>query len=245
MNTSWSDINCPWCYIGKARFERALAGFAHRGEVEVVHRSFELDPRSPHQARPVVPLIAAKYGIGLEQAEAAEQRIADNARAEGLAYVRAGRDAANSFDMHRMLHFAAEHGRQAALLDLLYRANFAEEASAFAPGRLVELAVEAGLDGERAARVLADREAYAEAVREDEATASAMGATGVPFFVFDRRLGVSGAQPAETFTAALEQAWESRTVLTLVGGDGAGENGGEAGNGGEGCGPEGCAVPRR
>ncbi|MFF2350758.1 DsbA family oxidoreductase [Kitasatospora sp. NPDC058115] len=231
----WSDINCPWCYIGKARFERALERFPHRGDVEVVHRSFELDPRAPHQARPVVPLLAAKYGMGLEQAEAAEQGIADNAQAEGLAYVRAGRDAANSFDMHRMLHFAAEHGRQAALLDLLYRANFAEEASAFAPGRLVELAVEAGLDGAQAARVLADRQAYADAVREDEATASAMGATGVPFFVFDRRLGVSGAQPADTFTAALEQAWESRTVLTPV----------DAENAAGACGPDGCELPQR
>ncbi|KJY28988.1 DsbA family oxidoreductase [Streptomyces sp. NRRL S-495] len=241
----WSDINCPWCYIGKARFERALERFPHREAVEVVHRSFELDPRAPHEARPVVPLIAAKYGIGLEQAEAAEQRIADNAEAEGLAYLRSGRDAANSFDMHRLLHFAAEHGRQAELLDALYRANFAEERSAFAPGRLAELAVEAGLDGAEAARVLADPDAYAEAVREDEATASAMGATGVPFFVLDRRLGVSGAQPVDTFTAALEQAWDSRPVVPLVA-VGTGENGGaDSGSAaGEVCGPDGCAVPQ-
>ncbi|MFE7560463.1 DsbA family oxidoreductase [Kitasatospora sp. NPDC057500] len=231
----WSDINCPWCYIGKARFEKALEAFPHREDVEVVHRSFELDTRAPYQARAVLPVIAAKYGIGLEQAAAAERRIADTARAEGLAYHGEGRDGANTFDMHRMLHFAAGHGRQAALLDLLYRANFAEEASAFAPGRLLELAVEAGLGGAEAARVLADRSAYADAVREDEATASAMGATGVPFFVFDRRLGVSGAQPAETFTAALTQAWDSRTVLPLVG---IGEATGEA------CGPDGCEVPQ-
>ncbi|MFI2610363.1 DsbA family oxidoreductase [Kitasatospora sp. NPDC018619] len=193
----WSDINCPWCYIGKARFEQALAAFPHREEVEVVHRSFELDPRAPREARPVLPLLAAKYGMSLEQAEAAEARIAENARAEGLPYLREGRDAANSFDMHRLLHFA-------------------EERSAFEPGRLVELAVAAGLDGETAAAVLADPDAYAQAVREDETTASAMGATGVPFFVLDRRLGVSGAQPAETFTRALEQAWESRAALPLT-----------------------------
>ncbi|MFJ4095906.1 DsbA family oxidoreductase [Kitasatospora sp. NPDC089913] len=233
----WSDINCPWCYIGKARFERALERFPHRDAVEVVHRSFELDPRAPQEARPVVPLIAAKYGLGLEQAEAAEQRIADNAEAEGLAYLRSGRDAANSFDMHRLLHFAAEHGRQAELLDALYRANFADERSAFAPGRLAELAVEAGLDGAAAARVLADPDAYAQAVGEDEATASAMGATGVPFFVLDRRLGVSGAQPADTFAAALQQAWDSRPVLPLVGLAGGAETG-------EVCGPDGCEVPR-
>ncbi|MFE3505983.1 DsbA family oxidoreductase [Kitasatospora sp. NPDC059160] len=233
----WSDINCPWCYIGKARFERALAAFPHREEVEVVHRSFELDPDAPSAARPLIPLLAAKYGLSLEQAEAAEARIAENARGEGLPYLDEGRDAANSFDMHRLLHFAAEHGRQAELLDALYRANFAEERSAFDPGRLVELAVGAGLDGGAAAAVLADPEAYAEAVREDEATASAMGATGVPFFVLDRRLGVSGAQPAETFTMALEQAWESRVPAPLVQVGAPGDA--------EACGPDGCELPPR
>ncbi|MER8100088.1 DsbA family oxidoreductase [Kitasatospora sp. NPDC094016] len=238
----WTDINCPWCYIGKARFEQALERFPHRGEVEVVHRSFELDPHSPAEARPVVPLIAAKYGLSLEQAEAAEARIADNAHGEGLAYLREGRDAANSFDMHRLLHFAKDHGRQGQLLDALYRANFADARSAFAQGRLVELAVEAGLDGQAAAAVLADPDAYAEAVREDEATAGAMGATGVPFFVLDRRLGVSGAQPAETFTAALEQAWESRVVVPLLVG---GTSGDGSGGSGEVCGPDGCELPQR
>ncbi|MFD8086406.1 DsbA family oxidoreductase [Kitasatospora sp. NPDC059722] len=231
----WSDINCPWCYIGKARFEQALAVFPHRAEVEVVHRSFELDPNAPRAARPVLPLLAAKYGMSLEQAEAADARIAENARAEGLPYLDGGRDAANSFDMHRLLHFAKERGRQAELLDALYRANFAEERSAFDEERLVELAVGAGLDGEAAAAVLADPQAYAEAVREDEATASAMGATGVPFFVLDRRLGVSGAQPAETFTRALEQAWESRPPAPLVQ-----VGGGDA----DACGPDGCELLR-
>ncbi|MEV7028504.1 DsbA family protein, partial [Kitasatospora sp. NPDC093558] len=135
----WGDINCPWCYIGKARFEQALAVFPHRAGVEVVHRSFELDPNAPRAARPVIPLLAAKYGMSLEQAEAAEARIAENARAEGLPYLAGGRDAANSFDMHRLLHFAKDQGRQSGLLDALYRANFAEERSAFDAGRLVEL----------------------------------------------------------------------------------------------------------
>ncbi|MFE9422707.1 DsbA family oxidoreductase [Kitasatospora sp. NPDC006697] len=232
----WGDINCPWCYIGKARFEQALAGFEHREDVEVVHRSFELDPRAPREARPVLPLLAAKYGLSPEQAEAAEGRIAENARGEGLPYLSDGRDAANSFDMHRLLHFAKDQGRQAELLDALYRANFADERSAFAAGRLIELAVEAGLDGEAAAAVLADPEAYADAVREDEATASAMGATGVPFFVLDRRLGVSGAQPVETFARALEQAWESRTPVPLIS-----VGGGDA----HACGPDGCELPQQ
>ncbi|MBO1417654.1 DsbA family oxidoreductase [Streptomyces sp. FH025] len=233
----WSDINCPWCYVGKARFEKALERFPHRDEVEVVHRSFELNPNASREARLVVPLLAAKYGMSLEQAAAAEARVAENAHGEGLPYLSEGRVGANSFDMHRLLHFAKEHGRQLQLLDALYRANFAEERSAFEEERLIELAVEAGLDGEAAAAVLADPEAYAEAVREDEATASAMGATGVPFFVLDRRLGVSGAQPAETFTRALEQAWESRVPVALV------PVGGEA-EAGDACGPDGCELPQ-
>ncbi|MFI6157876.1 DsbA family oxidoreductase [Kitasatospora sp. NPDC051170] len=237
----WTDINCPWCYIGKARFEQALAAFPHRAEVEVVHRSFELDPNGPRDARPVIPLLATKYGMSLEQAEAAEARIAENAHGEGLPYLAGRRDAANSFDMHRLLHFALEHGRQSELLDVLYRANFAEERSAFGADRLLELAVEAGLDGGAAGAVLADPEAYAEAVREDEATASAMGATGVPFFVLDRRLGVSGAQPAETFTRALEQAWESRVPTPLIQVGAAGDAAGDA----EACGPDGCELPQR
>ncbi|MFC5908063.1 DsbA family oxidoreductase [Streptacidiphilus monticola] len=234
----WSDINCPWCYIGKARFEAALEQFPHRAEVEVVHRSFELNPEAPAMAEPVVPLIAAKYGLTLDQARSAELRIAANAQQEGLPYLTEGRDAANSFDMHRLLHFAAEHGRQEQLLDLLYRANFAEQRSAFDGARLVELAVAAGLDAEAAKAVLADPDAYADAVREDEATAAALGATGVPFFVFDRRLGVSGAQPPAAFAQALEQAWATRPVVPLLAAL-PGTDGGEA------CGPDGCAVPPR
>lgn len=206
----WGDINCPWCYIGKARFEKALAEFPHRGEVEVVHRSFELDPQASGEPRPVLPAIAAKYGISVDQARQAEERIASHAHGEGLPYRGAERDVANSFDMHRLLHLAEEQGRQERLLDLLYRENFDGETSPFAPGRLLAIAVEAGLDEDRAAAVLADPTAYAEAVREDEATAAALGATGVPFYVFDRRLGVSGAQPPAAFAAALEQAWNGR-----------------------------------
>ncbi|WP_042363978.1 DsbA family oxidoreductase [Streptacidiphilus neutrinimicus] len=208
----WGDINCPWCYIGKARFEKALAAFPHRDQVEVVHRSFELDPEAPHEPRPVLPAIAAKYGISVEQARQAEERIASHAHGEGLSYRGSERDVANSFDMHRLLHFAEEQGLQGRLLDLLYRENFDGETSPFAPGRLLALAVEAGLDERQAAEVLADPTAHADAVREDEATAAALGATGVPFYVFDRRLGVSGAQPPAAFSSALEQAWASRAV---------------------------------
>ncbi|WP_418956347.1 DsbA family oxidoreductase [Streptomyces tritici] len=207
----WSDIACPWCYIGKARFEKGLAAFAHRDDVEVVHRSFELDPhRAKGDTGPVLEMLAKKYGRTLDEARAMEEHVAANARSEGLEYRTDGRDHGNTFDIHRLLHLARERGRQNELLDLAYRANFAEERSVFDDATLLALAVEAGLDEAEARAVLADPAAYADAVRADEREAAELGASGVPFFVLDRRYGVSGGQPAEVFTQALEQAWASR-----------------------------------
>ncbi|MEW1611990.1 MULTISPECIES: DsbA family oxidoreductase [unclassified Streptomyces] len=232
----WSDIACPWCYIGKARFEKGLAEFAHRDEVEVVHRSFELDPgRAKGKREQVVDMLAAKYGRTREEAAAMEADVAANARAEGLGYRTEGRDHGNTFDIHRLLHLAKAGGRQDELLTLAYRANFAEERSVFDDDVLLALAVEAGLDADEARAVLADPEAYADDVRADEREASELGAGAVPFFVLDRRYGISGGQPSEVFVQALEQAWKDRPAagLTTVGGDAAA------------CDPDGaCEVPR-
>lgn len=220
----WSDIACPWCYIGKARFEKALAEFAHRDEVEVVHRSFELDPgRAKGETEQVVEMLATKYGRTREEAAGMEANVAANARAEGLGYRTEGRDHGNTFDIHRLLHLAKARGRQDELLTLAYRANFAEERSVFDDDVLLALAVEAGLDGDEARAVLADPEAYADEVRADEREAAELGANAVPFFVLDRRYGISGGQPSEVFVQALEQAWKDRpaTALTTVGGDAA------------------------
>ncbi|WP_316742322.1 DsbA family oxidoreductase [Streptomyces sp. MK7] len=232
----WTDIACPWCYVGKARFDKALAAFPHRDQVQVVHRSFELDPhRAKGDVTPVLTMLTRKYGMSEAQAQAGEDNLGAQAAAEGLEYRTRGRDHGNTFDMHRLLHFAEEQGRQSALLDALYRANFAEERSVFTEGdeRLVELAVAAGLDADAARTVLADPTAYADEVRADEREAAQLGATGVPFFVLDRKYGVSGAQPAEVFTQALGQAWGDRPPLTLLDDGGA-----------EACGPDGCAVPQ-
>ncbi|MFJ3668685.1 DsbA family oxidoreductase [Streptomyces sp. NPDC090106] len=233
----WSDIACPWCYVGKARFEKALAAFPHRDEVEVVHRSFELDPgRAKDDAGPVIPMLAKKYGMSEAQAEAAEDNLGTQAAAEGLPYRTRGRDHGNTFDMHRLLHLAKERGRQDELVQGLYAANFAEERSVFTEGdeRLVGLAVAAGLDADEARAVLADPTAYADEVRADEREAAELGANGVPFFVLDRKYGVSGAQPAEVFTQALTQAWGARSPLRLIDQADA-----------EACGPDGCAVPQQ
>ncbi|MCX5335102.1 MULTISPECIES: DsbA family oxidoreductase [unclassified Streptomyces] len=233
----WSDIACPWCYVGKARFEKALEAFPHRDQVEVVHRSFELDPgRDKTDIGPVVPMIAKKYGISETQAQDAEDNLGTQAAAEGLAYRTRDRDNGNTFDMHRLLHLAKAQGRQDELIQIFYKANFAEERSVFAEGgeRLVELAVAAGLDADDARKVLADPNAYADDVRADEREAAELGANGVPFFVLDRKYGISGAQPAEVFTQALTQAWGERPPLTLI-----------EDNGAEACGPDGCAVPQQ
>ncbi|MFB9389103.1 DsbA family oxidoreductase [Streptomyces coeruleoprunus] len=217
----WSDIACPWCYIGKARFEEALAGFAHRDGVEVVHRSFELDPgRAKGDVAPVIDMLAAKYGRTREEAQGMEEYVASQAHAQGLDYRVEGRTHGSTFDIHRLLHLAKARGRQDALLDLAYRANFAEDRSVYDDGTLVRLAVEAGLDEDEARDVLADATAYADDVRADEREAAELGATGVPFFVLDRRYGVSGAQSAEVFAQALEQAWQGR-ALQPVGADSA------------------------
>ncbi|MER5960079.1 DsbA family oxidoreductase [Streptomyces sp. NPDC001893] len=232
----WSDIACPWCYVGKARFEKALAAFPHRDGVEVVHRSFELDPtRAKGDSGLVIPMLAQKYGMTEDQAQAAERNLGENAASEGLAYLTEGRDHGNTFDMHRLLHLAKERGRQDELIGLLYRANFAEERSVFADADeyLIGLAAEAGLDADEARAVLADPARYADDVRADEREAAELGANGVPFFVLDRKYGVSGAQPAEVFAQALEQAWDSRSLLQVI-------DSGDA----EACGPDGCAVPQ-
>ena len=233
----WSDIACPWCYVGKARFEKALRDFPYRDDVEVVHRSFELDPgRAQGDVQPVITMLTKKYGMSAAQAEAGEDNLGAQAAAEGLDYRTRGRDHGSTFDMHRLLHFAKEHNRQEQLLDLLYRANFAEERSVFDDDeRLVELAVAAGLETAAVRAVLADAEAYADDVRADEREAAQLGASGVPFFVLDRAYGVSGAQPAEVFAQALTQAYGDRPPLEIV----------DGGEDADACGPDGCAVPQR
>jgi predicted DsbA family dithiol-disulfide isomerase len=204
----WSDVVCPWCYVGKARFERALASFPHRDEVEVTFRSFELDPGAAiggHETN--LAMIAVKFGLPMSQAIQMEDRVAGLARAEGLEY-QLERPNGNTFDLHRVLHLARAKGRQEAAVNALYQANFAQARQVFDRDVILEVATSAGLDQDDVLKVL-DSDQYADAVRADEAQAHALGATGVPFFVFDMKIGVSGAQATETFTRALAQAWET------------------------------------
>jgi len=201
----WSDVVCPWCYVGTARFAKALAGFGPKEQVEVVYRSFELDPSWPAgQTMPILDMLASKYRLSAAEAEAAEGQVAALARDEGLGF-RSDRVLGNTFDIHRVLQLGRAQGFQHHLLDAVYRAYFAEAAPVFEPGILAAVAATAGLDPGDVKQTLAGDD-FADEVRSDERQARELGITGVPFFVFDGRLGVSGAQPAATFTEVLGQA---------------------------------------
>jgi predicted DsbA family dithiol-disulfide isomerase len=205
----WSDVICPWCYVGKARFEKALSSFAHRDEVEVVYHSFELDPGYPKDSRETTfAMLGRKYGMPEADARAAESRIAGLAEAEGLGF-QPERPVGNTFDIHRVLHLGLAKGVQAQLLNAVNEAYFGQGRQVFDRDVITEIAAETGLDATAAGDVI-DGDAYAEDVRHDEVQARQLGVSGVPFFVFDMALGVSGAQPTEMFASALQQAWERR-----------------------------------
>jgi predicted DsbA family dithiol-disulfide isomerase len=200
----FSDVVCPWCYIGKRRFEAALEQFEHRDEVEITWRAFELDPDAPrdpegtHRER-----LAAKLGRGLEEIDAMQAHVTELAAAEGLEYHLDRARGANTFDAHRLLALAREQGLQDVAWERLMHAYFSEGENVSDRATLIRLGGEIGVD----AQVALDDERYAEAVREDEDLAARMGIRGVPFFVLGRRFGVSGAQPADAFLEALRQAW--------------------------------------
>ena len=205
----WSDVICPWCYVGKARFEKALDGFAHRDEVEVVYHSFELDPSAPRgESESNLAMLSKKFGKSPAEALALDDQVGKLARAEGLGFDSA-RPVGNTFDVHRVLHLGLDKGVQHALLNAVNEAYFAQARDVFDRDVLTGLAAGAGLDAGEVGKIL-DGDDYADDVRQDEQQARQIGISGVPFFVLDMRIGVSGAQSTETFTQALTQAWESR-----------------------------------
>lgn len=228
----WSDVVCPWCYIGKRRLEKALAGFEHADDVEIVYRAYQLDPGAPVEpTETVAESLGRKYGGGPEAGRAMIDRVEAVAAEEGLLFRHHQSLRVNTVDAHRLLHLAAEHGVQAELKEALLAAYFTETENVADHDTLVRIATGVGLDEARVREVLEGSE-YAAAVESEAREAASLGATGVPFFVVDRKYGIPGAQPVEVFSQVLERAWaESRPQLDLVGGgaDGA-------------CGPDGCAL---
>lgn len=229
----WSDVVCPWCYVGKRRLETALAAFDHRDEVEVVYRSFELDPSAPHHGHELTTgVLARKYGRSEAEMRQMQQQLIEVAAGEGLAFRLFDNVHTNTVDAHRLLHLALAEGGPALQRDLkeaLLAAYFVRAEDVGDHEVLTSVATSVGLDEVRVKEVLTTDE-YAQAVEVDIQQARAYGATGVPFYVVDQRYGVSGAQPAEVFSQVLERAWaESRPALDVIGGADA-------------CGPDGCAI---
>lgn len=202
----WSDIVCPWCYIGKRRFERALGEFAGAGRVQVRWRSFQLDPGFPvGVSEPVYDSLAEKMGAPIDQVEQMTARVEQVAAAEGLDYDLAGGVMVNTFDAHRLLQAARAQGVGERAHEVFLRAQLVQARDLSEPQVLVELARQAGLEADHARRVL-DSGEHADDVRGDVALAQELGGSGVPFFVLDRAFGISGAQPVEVFVSALERA---------------------------------------
>lgn len=194
----WSDIVCPWCYLGKRHFENALASFEHRESVSVRWRSFELQPDAPRDAEPTIPERMRDLGLSDREAQDGIDRLTAMAAAAGLTYHLESARPVNSFDVHRLMHLADDHDLGDAVRERFMSAYTGEGAYLGDHETLLRLTTEAGLD-ERAAAAVLESDAHADAVRADEARGRALGVTGVPFFVFGERYGVAGAQPAEVF----------------------------------------------
>lgn len=221
----WSDIACPWCYIGKRRFESALAQFEHRDQVQVAWRSFELDAGAPLERKGErAAHLAEKYGVSVEQARAMEQQMTDVAAGEGLDFRFDIARSCVTFDAHRVLHLAAENGLADAMKERLMRAYLTEGELISDHETLARLAAEVGLSVQQTQDTLAT-ERYCEQVRDDERTATRLGISAVPTFVCDRALGLAGAQPPETLLDLLRQGWSARSPATAVQGQACGVDG--------------------
>jgi predicted DsbA family dithiol-disulfide isomerase len=212
----WSDIACPWCYVGRARFAAALARFEHRDEVTVMWRSFELDPDAPAEREGShAELISRKYGRTLEEVAEMDAQLTAAAAADGLTIRFSEMRSGNTFDGHRLIHLAAAHGKQDAMKERLFRAYFSEGALLSDHATLQALGVEVGLPAEEIRELLLT-ERYAEEVRDDERTAHSAGISAVPCFVIDRKYGASGAQPPETLLEFLQHGWAQREKATAA-----------------------------
>ncbi|HEX8770901.1 MAG TPA: DsbA family oxidoreductase [Acidimicrobiales bacterium] len=225
----WSDVVCPWCYVGKRRLEDALARFDHAADVDVVWRAFELDPSAPATYEgDNVDRLARKYGVPRAQAEAMNERVTRIADEEGLTFRLDIARPGNTLDAHRLLHLGADRGVQDVLKEQLLAAYQTRGEAIGDHDVLVRAAVAAGMD-EGEVRDVLNSDRYTDEVRADENAAREIGATGVPFFVFDGRYAVSGAQPSDVLLQLLERTWSERMPVRVLAGDT--------------CGPDGCELP--
>ena len=202
----WSDVVCPWCFIGRRRLQRALADFPHRDQVTVKHRAFQLQPELSDVV-PTTQLLVRKYGAPESQIAEMQANVCAIADGEGLCYKLSDTLSGNTTDAHRLLLLADEIGKQDQLLEAMFRGYFEEGKPLFSHQDLLVIIDEVGIDHDLAKHIL-ESDQYRDQVEADAQMASALGASGVPFFVFDMKYGISGAQPLEAFVQTLEAAWK-------------------------------------
>lgn len=234
----WSDYVCPFCYIGKHKLEEALKQFPHRDQVDIEFKGYQLEPdMPPYSGQDFFENMAKKFG-SVEQSKQMMAGVAQQAKAEGLDFHFDTMKPANTFDAHRLIKFAREHGKDADVSEKVFYANFTESKDIGNIEVLAEIAAEAGLNKDDARANLEDKEAYAADVKADIAEARELNITGVPYFIFNRKYALSGAQQTEAFTQALEKVWEEEKPNTTFESLDANDSDGT-------CGGDGCDVPNQ
>ncbi len=206
----WSDVVCPWCFIGKRRLEKALSLFEHRDQVTIRHRAFQLQPDITSTV-PTAEHLAEKYRLSHDKVKEMQANVCAIADGEGLCYNLDDTLSGNTFDAHRLLIWSASVGKQDQLLEAMYSAYFEKSQPLFSHDDLVSVSTSAGFDASEV-RTFLNTEAFTHEVLADRELATQLGATGVPFFVIDMTFGISGAQPLEVFTQTLENAWQESQV---------------------------------
>lgn len=212
----WSDVVCPFCYLGKHRFEAGLEQFAHKEQVEVIYHSFQLDPYAEKDSSvDLYDALAAKYGTSREQAKSMHRSIVDQGKEIGLVYNFDTAIRTNTLDAHRLIHFAAEYGKRTEVVERLFQAYFTDSCHIGEHATLAEIAAEAGLNREETLAMLTSNR-YIEEVRAEQQEANHIGVRGVPFYVFNRKYAVSGAQSSDTFFRTLQKVWEEGQPLIPI-----------------------------
>lgn len=212
----WSDFGCPFCYIGKTRFENALAKFAHKDQVEVIYKAYQLNPYAPKvMTQAPAEAFANSHNMSVPQAKQRFQMFIDNAKTVGLNYDYEHIQMTNTYDAHRVAKYANTLGLEPAITARFMKAYFTEGLNLSDFAVLVTLSEEVGLDGAKVMEVLINNE-YKQEVDNQISESRQVGVQGVPFFVLDRKYGVSGAQPEDYFTQVLEYMWNEHKELHTI-----------------------------
>jgi len=212
----WSDFACPFCYIGKTRFDSALAKFKHKDKVEVIYKAYQLNPNAPLKMEGSASEAFAKgHRLTVEQAEKKFEMFVTNAKTVGLEYNYDIIQMTNSFDAHRVAKWARQFNKEADVTNLLMKAYFTDGKNIADHQTLGELVSELELDGKELEKVLKTDD-YKDTVNAEIKEAREVGVQGVPFFVLNRKYGISGAQPEDYFSQALNQLWEEENPLKPI-----------------------------